>query len=452
MIYFNNDIKKINYQGYDITRVYACGGELVWNADVSYKFVATYNDGRTYSVECDGNTELTTATTKPSGYTLSAMTSAEIGDCVTRIGNMAFGSYIDIPCITLSSITIPNSVTMIDINAFANCSGLTSVVISSGVTSIGSGAFYGCTSLKNINLPNSVTSIGRNAFYDCSGLTSITVNTTTPPSLGEGAFDNTNDCPIYVPCQSVDAYKTAWSTYANRIACVPPAPGKIHFYRDDLTGNTATTRCVTAFTDISTYIHPRNYEFELSGDTVCGMQGIDSGVVKRGICTVILPENTKRVEDSAFYRQDVPSSSSDLPVIVLNDGLETIGIYAFCGYVDDVNDFAGCGIIIPDSVTSIGYAAFNLDNSSFQSFTSYNSKIKIYFKSQIPPTMNKIFGEVQSQMNYAIQIYVPTGTTNAYREALGSQYNTISIEEYDGNITYLDDFLTYERLSTQGLV
>ena len=238
-------------------------------------------------------------------------------------------------------------------------------------------------------------------------------------------------------------------------ADVPPAPGapgKIHFYRDDLTGNTATTRCVTAFTDISTYIHPRNYEFELSGDTVCGLQGIDSGVVKRGICTVILPENTKRVEDSAFYRQDVPSSSSDLPVIVLNDGLESIGIYAFCGYVDDVNDFAGCGIIIPDSVTSIGYAAFNLDNNSFQSFTSYNSKIKIYFKSQIPPTMNKIFGEVQSQMNYAIQIYVPTGTTNAYREALGSQYNTISIEEYDGNITYLDDFLTYERLTTQGLI
>lgn len=426
MIYFNNDIKKINYQGYDITRVYACGGELVWNADVSYKFVATYNDGRTYSVECDGNTELTTATTKPSGYETSAMTSAEIGDCVTSIGKQAF----------------------------LQRTSLTSVNIPSGVTSIDEGAFSSCISLSSITIPSGVTNIGEAAFFRCISLTSITIHATTPPALGEGAFDNTNDCPIYVPCQSVDAYKTAWSTYANRIACVPPAPGKIHFYRADLTGNTATTSCVTAFTDVSTSSYPRNYEFDLSADTVCGLQGVVSGVVKRDICSVILPENTKRVEDSAFYMQDIPSNpdSRDNPVIVLNEGLETIGIYAFCGYVDDVNDFAGCGIIIPDSVTSIGYAAFNLDNASFQSFTSYNSKIKIYFKSQIPPTMNKIFGEVQSQMNYAIQIYVPTGTTNAYREALGSQYNTISIEEYDGNITYLDDFLTYERLTTQGLI
>jgi hypothetical protein len=33
------------------------------------------------------------------------------------------------------------------------------------------------------------------------------------------AFANTNNCPLVVPCSAVDAYKTAWSDYADRITC-----------------------------------------------------------------------------------------------------------------------------------------------------------------------------------------------------------------------------------------
>jgi hypothetical protein len=42
---------------------------------------------------------------------------------------------------------------------------------------------------------------------------------TTPPSLGSNVFGNTNNCPIYVPSGSVNAYKTAskWNSYADRI-------------------------------------------------------------------------------------------------------------------------------------------------------------------------------------------------------------------------------------------
>jgi hypothetical protein len=58
----------------------------------------------------------------------------------------------------------------------------------------------------------------------CSGLTSIIVNATTPPKLSNSnAFNNTNDCPIYVPSGSVNTYKSAsgWSTYASRIQAIP---------------------------------------------------------------------------------------------------------------------------------------------------------------------------------------------------------------------------------------
>ena len=72
-------------------------------------------------------------------------------------------------------------------------------------------------------IPNGVTTIEDYAFYQCSSLTSITVNATTPPTLdGIDCFDSTNNCPIYVPEESADAYKTAtnWSEYASRIQAI----------------------------------------------------------------------------------------------------------------------------------------------------------------------------------------------------------------------------------------
>lgn len=144
-------------------------------------------------------------------------------------------------CTSLTVITIPNSVTSIGQNAFSNCSGLTSVTIPDSVTSIGRNAL-GVTGLTTITIPNSVitidtwslggntnlltitigsgvTSIGQNTFKNCSSLTSFTINATTPPTLGSYAFTNTNNCPIYVPAASVNAYKAAtnWSSLASRI-------------------------------------------------------------------------------------------------------------------------------------------------------------------------------------------------------------------------------------------
>jgi len=45
---------------------------------------------------------------------------------------------------------------------------------------------------------------------------------TTPPAIGTGAFDNSNDAPIYVPDDSVTEYKTAtnWADYADRIFAI----------------------------------------------------------------------------------------------------------------------------------------------------------------------------------------------------------------------------------------
>ena len=70
-------------------------------------------------------------------------------------------------CYSLTSVTIPSSVTSIGVHAFSYCHSLTSVTIPSSVTSIGVKAFENCDDLTSVTIPNSVTSIGSSAFDYC---------------------------------------------------------------------------------------------------------------------------------------------------------------------------------------------------------------------------------------------------------------------------------------------
>ena len=143
-------------------------------------------------------------------------------ETITSIEESAFQN-----CRSLINITIPNNVSFIGAKSFSGCTSLTSVVINNrpgGNNSIGNYAFGNCISLTSVTIPGSVSRIGNYAFYRCSGLTSITVDRTTPPTMGGlNAFDNTNNCPIYVPAESVDTYKNTygWSNYASRIRAIP---------------------------------------------------------------------------------------------------------------------------------------------------------------------------------------------------------------------------------------
>ena len=96
------------------------------------------------------------------------ITSVVIPDSVTIIGDRAF-----FDCGSLTSVTIPDSVTSIGYDAFISCTSLTSVTIGNGVTSIGWCVFENCSSLTRITIPDSVTSIGESAFRSCSSLTTI---------------------------------------------------------------------------------------------------------------------------------------------------------------------------------------------------------------------------------------------------------------------------------------
>ena len=155
----------------------------------------TLNDDSVVNIE--GSGQLTDEMT--SVYSETCV-SAEIGELCTSIGLSTFASFIH-----LKKLIIGDNVTYIDTDSIIFCASLTNVTIGSGITAIGGGVFAGC-----------------------SGLSSVTVEASNPPRFYDEdvsglPFVNTNNCPIYVPSESVNTYKSAsgWSTYASRIQAKP---------------------------------------------------------------------------------------------------------------------------------------------------------------------------------------------------------------------------------------
>ncbi|MGM9695249.1 MAG: leucine-rich repeat domain-containing protein [Alloprevotella sp.] len=85
------------------------------------------------------------------------------------------------------------------------------------VTRLGDQCFYSCSSLTSITIPNSVTSFGKECLAWCSSLTSIYMIPSTPPSTGNGIFDDTPLETVYVVDEDAKTAYLAqepWNYYA----------------------------------------------------------------------------------------------------------------------------------------------------------------------------------------------------------------------------------------------
>ena len=137
-------------------------------------------------------------------------------DCVVRI-KYTQGEDFVIPCEesyigNLESFELPSPYTRPD---------ATAVTVGNCTAQIGQTCFEDFFQLQTVYISSTVSSIRQQAFYGCSALTTVTIEATTPPAM---VWNNTfQGCTslqhIYVPAQSVNAYKTAqyWDTYANLI-------------------------------------------------------------------------------------------------------------------------------------------------------------------------------------------------------------------------------------------
>ena len=108
--------------------------------------------------------------------------------------------------------------------AFSDCYSLASIDIPNSVTTIGRRAFCYCASLTSVNIGESVTTIGDGAFLFCDAITSVTCLAKECPVYDKDSwydmFSVYDTATLYVPKQSIDAYKTTdpWSNFVNVVA------------------------------------------------------------------------------------------------------------------------------------------------------------------------------------------------------------------------------------------
>ena len=305
---------------------------VVYAGKVLYGYKGTMPENTSITIK-DGTSKIADG----AFYGNIVLTSIAIPNSVTSIGSYAF-----LNCTGLTSITIPNSVTSIGYAAFASCTGLTSVEIPNSVTSIGGDAFNGCSGLTSITIPNSVTSIGEYAFNGCSGLTSITIpNSVT--SIGEYAFAYcTGLTSITIPNSVTSIGDWAFLDCTDLTSIVIP--------------NSVTSIGYDAFegcTELKTVYNLSNLTFSTGSSS--------NGYVAYYADRVYNVPNGSIEGDFIFGK---PNGVNTL-VGYLGNATELILPADYKGedYVIGADAFKGnttiTSVTIPNSVTSIGYGAFN---------------------------------------------------------------------------------------------
>ena len=85
--------------------------------------------------------------------------------------------FLDVSGNEITTLNIPDTITIIGNYAFSGCSSLVNINVSNNVTSIGIGAFQNCTSLSHIDLPqnSSYTILSYYLLNGCSNLKSIEI-------------------------------------------------------------------------------------------------------------------------------------------------------------------------------------------------------------------------------------------------------------------------------------
>ena len=218
-------------------------------------------------------------------------------------------------CIGLNNIFIPNSVTSLGLQSFRN-SGLTSIIIPNSVTEIGESAFGACSSLTTVVIGNSVTSIDAGAFRQCPMLKQVNNRATIPQTISNSVFAINFNLPFYarsidklfVPAQSLDAYKTAaaqgtgWQNFRS-IAAMP-------FMLDSISVPLvkSATQTLTAIFDAG-YTGDRNIIWTTSNPAVATVSQ-DGKITAVSFGTAIV---TAMLQDDSFYDQCVVEVRADAP-------------------------------------------------------------------------------------------------------------------------------------------
>lgn len=199
----------------------------------------------------------------------ATVTSISIPATVTDIGTNAF-----LGCTEMVSISLPSSIKTIGDSAFARCYSLTSIEIPCGVTSIGGGAFVDCYSLKSIEIPSGVAAIGSILFFNCYNLTSIKIPSSVT-SIGERAFYGCSSLTdIRIPSGVTDMADSVFENCSNlTIYCSDNSCARQYEAYENISYKSLedweAEKCAHTETELRGVVEPTCTAEGYSGDTYC---------------------------------------------------------------------------------------------------------------------------------------------------------------------------------------
>ncbi|MBO5370970.1 MAG: leucine-rich repeat domain-containing protein, partial [Clostridia bacterium] len=361
-----------------------CGDDLTWTLSA---------DG-TLNIDGTGDMELWSSDVyTPWHESKDSISTVVLSDGVTNIGAYAFEN-----CTNLTDIEIPDGVSSIGDSAFSACTSLASVAIPEGVEDIGLCAFSGCKSLGSVNIPSTVSLIYDRAFYGCSSLSKITVSdeneffssdengvlfnkikstliccpggtAMTAYEIPDGvtqldtqAFsgcasltdviipEGVTDLPkgLFEDCVSLSSVTVPSTVKAIDDECFGGCDSLSQIYycgTEEEWNEVSVSDTNEALGDVSI-----EYEIPMVASGACG-DGISWTLDTVGMLTI--SGSGAMTEWSASSALPWYDYSADIKNIVIEDGVTTVGSYAFCG-LSSLRS-----ISIPDSVTKIGNSTFN---------------------------------------------------------------------------------------------
>ena len=249
----------------------------------------------------------------------------------------SYSGDIVIPETVTTSMGATFTVREIGSNAFQNCTNLNSVTISNSIVSIGNYAFYGCSSLTELNLPNSLKTIGMYAFYNCTSLVDITFGAQIT-SIGKSAFYNCSSLSSVILPSSITSIADYAFSSCSGLTDLTINSGTV--------GNRAFSGCssltnVTVGSGVS-YFGESAFEncYSLAKVSIEDLAAW-CAITFNGFAT-----------NPCYFAQHLYLNDNEITDLVIPETVSSIGYFAFHGCSNLTS------VTIPNSVTSIGTYAF----------------------------------------------------------------------------------------------
>lgn len=248
---------------------------------------------------------------------------------------------------TLTSVVVPDSVTILDVGALSYDNNLSEITLSSNLINIGWNAISSNDALTELAIPASVCIIDSYAVSGCYALKKIVFEGACPLIGPEAFVMLSDDVVIYVPDDQIEEYKKVFEENNKNLNIQPSGKPAVLYSAED-------------------YLDTENLTFDAETGSITGHNGMNTRLT--------IPESIDGVSVKAIGKRALWEDPL-LGYVTLPEGLEYVGEDAFSitdtlKYVEfpstlktidkkGFSSYRGFRLDLPDSLEYIGEEAFS---------------------------------------------------------------------------------------------